>query len=107
MSKNDLIDLGFIGPRFTWSHGKNTQQRSSAILDRALLDIAWHQRFSDSKVMHCPHSYSDHCPLLLSTHPYRSDAVGERHFHFEVAWLSDQEVYGIWGGNMEKWHPIT
>lgn len=31
-----MIDLGFNGPRFTWSHGNSATQHKSARLDRSL-----------------------------------------------------------------------
>jgi len=36
IKNNGLIDLGFFGPRFTWSRGNSWLTRKSARLDRAL-----------------------------------------------------------------------
>lgn len=89
VNKNGLMDLGFIGPSFSWKHSTNPELWRSVRLDRALSYIVRHQRFPKLLVMHYPHSYSDHCPLLLGTHLYRTDALEDRLFWFDAEWLSD------------------
>lgn len=88
MRDEGLIDLGFAGPKFTWNHGSDVERRRSVRLDRALSNLNWQQSFPDATVIHCPHSHSDHCPLLLNTKPARSTPLGERPFRFEAAWFS-------------------
>lgn len=65
--RRGMIDLEFNGPRYTWSHGNDANQRKSARLDRALGDGDWQSLFPEATVIHCPHAYSDHCPILLRT----------------------------------------
>lgn len=36
-----LINLGFVGPIFTWCHGSNTNARRAIRLDRGVYDDAW------------------------------------------------------------------
>lgn len=93
--RNCLVDLGFIGPKFIWNHGTNAEQRCSARLNRAPADVSWQQRFPESTVLHCAHSYSDHCPILLCTQPSRVGGIGERPFRMEAAWLIDKRFFEL------------
>lgn len=36
-----LIDVGYIGPAYTWNHGREVATRRSARVDRALCDDVW------------------------------------------------------------------
>lgn len=39
VEQRGLIDLGFIGPTFTWNHGNSVETWASAKLDMGLCDI--------------------------------------------------------------------
>lgn len=57
-----FIDLGFVGPRFTWS---NLRQQFGLIqerIDRAVANPSWRQRFPNAEVTRLPRMHSDHCP---------------------------------------------
>ncbi|XP_021623881.1 uncharacterized protein LOC110623265 [Manihot esculenta] len=79
-----LRDMGFKGPKFTWSRG-NLFQR----LDRALCNSAWDLAFSRATVYHLHQLKSDHRPLLISVgkNNRRNSA---RPFHFFSGWLSHE-----------------
>ena len=55
-----IMDLGFEGPKFTWSHGLVLER-----LDRLLCNEAWLDLFPDSRVLHLARIKSDHRPILL------------------------------------------
>jgi hypothetical protein len=85
-----LIDLGAMGPKFTWRgpiyHGG---QRIYERLDRALCNDHWRLLFPDAFVKVLTRlEYSDHHPIIISPrdapHP-----VAQRQFRFESAWLMD------------------
>ncbi|XP_074277892.1 uncharacterized protein LOC141601503 [Silene latifolia] len=66
---NNLIDVPFFGPRFTWS---NCQRISDCImerLDRAYATQYWFQLFPSASVLHLPILISDHPPIILSFFP--------------------------------------
>lgn len=50
VSRNGLIDLGFVGTCYTWSHGKTVETRREARLDRALCYDEWRREFARATV---------------------------------------------------------
>lgn len=65
ISSCNLIDLGFSGPRFTWSNLRPGLGHVKERLDRALSNADWRLLFPEAIVQHLPRTYSDHCPLLV------------------------------------------
>lgn len=100
-----MVDLGFVGPKFTWNHGSDAAHRRSARLDKDLANTEWQQRFAEASLTHYTHAYSDHCPLLRTT-PVRSSALGERPFIFEATWLSDRRFMEFVEANWNKNIPL-
>lgn len=82
-----LTDLGFSGPRFTWTNLRQTGGLIQERLDRAVANPSWRIMFPNAEVSHLPRVHSDHCPVLLDFNPRR--VVGqEKPFRFETMWLS-------------------
>ncbi|KAE8705900.1 hypothetical protein F3Y22_tig00110415pilonHSYRG00138 [Hibiscus syriacus] len=71
-----LRDMGFQGPRYTWSLGL-----VSARLDRVICNNKWDEQFPYAAILHLLRMRSDHRPLLLSVGatPTRS---GLNHFWY-------------------------
>lgn len=65
-----LIDLGFTGPKYTWSRGKTIENRKCARLDRALCNVEWRMLFPEATMKHLLTFNSDHCPLLVNTNGF-------------------------------------
>lgn len=57
---NNLKDLGFKGPKFTWCQG-----RVHELLDGVLYNASWERRYQFSSVYHLQHIKFDHWPLLF------------------------------------------
>ncbi|XP_060965251.1 uncharacterized protein LOC133034222 [Cannabis sativa] len=92
-----LIDLGFIGPPFTWV--KSSKQPSAgkslkrARLDRGLASTDWRILFPDAVLNHLSASTSDHRPILLDTN---GGYKGKRHpFRYENMWARDPRCYWV------------
>lgn len=90
VTDDGMIELGFNGPRYTWSHGNIATQRRNAHLDRSLCNEQWRHLFPEASILHCSHEYSEHCPILLKTKCVMPVRLGDRPFRFQAAWLTDR-----------------
>ena len=61
-----LIDLGFVGLRFTWCNGRIGEQRTLVRFDRIVANEEWLKIFFEAKVFHGAMAASNHCLLNLS-----------------------------------------
>lgn len=93
------MDLGFVGPKFTWS--RHYERRSSIWerLDRGLVTNTWFLKFPGLKVHHLRCDSLDHCPLLFVLSGLESP-LRKKIFHFEEMWLSNpgcgEIVQAVW-----------
>ncbi|KAJ8431281.1 hypothetical protein Cgig2_007614 [Carnegiea gigantea] len=101
-----LIDLGFSGPKFTWSRGRCWETRKCARLDRALCKREWRTRFQEGAVRHLIQSHSDHNPLLISTLGFTSQSRGKKPFRFQGAWMTHQDFDQVIRANWQTQVPI-
>lgn len=60
-----LVDLGFVGPCFTWTNGRINGQVIRTNIDRCHATSTWLNLFSDTKVQHLPRPMSDHNSIIL------------------------------------------
>jgi exonuclease III len=65
LSVCDLHDIGLCGLPYTWDNGRSSNANVHVWLDRAVVDPAWRDIFSDARVSHLISSRSDHCPVLV------------------------------------------
>ena len=85
-----LTDLGYIGPKFTWT---NCQDRNSFIkerLDRGVCNMAWRNLFPESQISVGAAISSDHTPLSLYLEGSRVKARQTTRFHYDACWASDK-----------------
>ena len=82
------MDLGFHGPRFTWTNKNSICHRNiKESLDRGLGNSEWKIHFPRMEIHHLPCTKSDHCPILMDTDPPKSKS--HKPFKFEQIWLTD------------------
>ncbi|KAM1951519.1 hypothetical protein ACFX15_006123 [Malus domestica] len=110
MSKLEVFDLGFNGPKFTW-RGKRNGQLVEARLDRGLVNESWQTLWPNSRVTNGTTLGSDHSPVIVQCEP----RIGKRKriFRFEAHWANDTDckeiVKNAWdkvrvGNSVERWN---
>uniref|UniRef100_A0A2N9FE83 CCHC-type domain-containing protein n=1 Tax=Fagus sylvatica TaxID=28930 RepID=A0A2N9FE83_FAGSY len=90
MNTCSMLDLGFSGPKYTWSNGQDISTLIMQRLDRAWVNSEWRILFPEAYVTHLTRTHSDHCPILLSLWPSSKNSL-PRPFRFENIWLSHPE----------------
>ena len=87
LDKCNLLDLGFNGPRFTWTN-KRQDGLVMERLDRVLCNPAWKHSFEEVNVIHLPMIAFDHSLILINTEPTLHN-FGTRPFRLETIWFND------------------
>ena len=94
-----FMDLGYVGPKFTWAKhyvdGHSIRER----LDRCMATNSWFQKFPGTRVHYLSCMSSDHSPLLINLSGL-PEPKKKRCFRFEEMWLSDpscgETVEEVW-----------
>ncbi|KAI9111107.1 hypothetical protein K1719_017982 [Acacia pycnantha] len=99
VEEQDMRDVGFVGPEFTWKRGS-----SEARLDRMLANEQWTNLLPNASVAHLPFFKSDHRPLLLCLDKEEISVPVNRPFRFIAAWVLhdqfDEFVRQAWSPHM-------
>ena len=88
LDKCNMVDMGFSGPRYTWTNRREISSLIQERIDRFFMNTSWCQLYPDAKVSHLTKCHSDHCPVLMETNPNRQLHF-TRPFRFQSFWLSD------------------
>jgi hypothetical protein len=90
---NALIDLGFVGNKFTWSNHLFGGDNIREILDYGLANQGWVHLYPNSVLNHLWALHSDHCPILLSTSGSYQNLP--KPFWFEAFWTRDLANHSV------------
>ncbi|XP_023881941.1 uncharacterized protein LOC136065446 [Quercus suber] len=88
LNRCSMVDLGFLGPRYTWTNKREFSNLIMEIIDRFFMNPDWCMLYPDAKVSHLPRCHFDHCQILLEALPNRAMHL-TRPFRFQEFWLSD------------------
>nr|XP_023913965.1 uncharacterized protein LOC112025518 [Quercus suber] len=97
-----MMDLGFCGPKFTWSNLRNIRVLIFEKLDRCFANVSCRSVFPEAVVQHLTRIHSDHNPILLKL--FKDKGLGlPKPFRFQSMWLShptySQVVRDAWANN--------
>ncbi|XP_049348973.1 uncharacterized protein LOC125813527 [Solanum verrucosum] len=102
-----LMDLGFNGPKFTWSNQRGINFRIWKRLDRAMVNDRWLQIMPHTSITHLPSVGSNHCPLLMEMTVRPENHI--KYFRFLNCWADQpaftETVTNCWNRPIEG-HPM-
>lgn len=64
-----LLDLGAIGPKFSWTNKRHGWAHVKERLDRAIGNIEWRMKFFEANFYILSAGGSDHFPILFVPNP--------------------------------------
>ncbi|XP_058769166.1 uncharacterized protein LOC131643032 [Vicia villosa] len=97
-----LMDLGAVGPKFTWKGPIYKGQRIYERLDRAFCNDLWRLEFTEGCAQVLMRiDFSDHHPLLIRTMG-RNTKSSEPCFRFESAWTLHKEYQHMIQSNWQN-----
>ena len=90
MDDCNMMDLGFSGPKYTWTNKRELGNLIQCRLDRCWVNPGWKELYPEANVTHLARVNSDHCPLLLNLNPFLG-STADRPFRFQTIWLSHSD----------------
>ena len=94
MDSCQMMDLGFSGPKFTWSNKREIGNLNQCRLDGCWANPDWRTFFTEANVTHLARINLNHCPLLLNLNP-DSGHSSNRPFRFQSVWLSHKDFSAV------------
>ena len=89
-----LVDLGFTGPKYTWTNRQSGDDHVKVRLDRAVANDAFQDLFAECQVENAITTTSDHLAISISLEDAPTSIVKpqvQHGFRFEAAWLRAPE----------------
>ncbi|XP_021764020.1 uncharacterized protein LOC110728686 [Chenopodium quinoa] len=90
---NNVTEVPFSGPRFTWSNKKEAEDLILERLDRAYITEEWFAHSSNGRIFHEPIVCSDHAAITYHDQP--SSTTSNRPYQIENWCLNFPEIRGI------------
>lgn len=86
----NMIDLGFAGPKYTWTNKRPVADLILERIDRCFANPRWHIRYPEAIVTHPCRTFSDDHPVLVELNRPSLNA-SNRPFRFQTMWLLHSE----------------
>ncbi|XP_050264114.1 uncharacterized protein LOC126708367 [Quercus robur] len=94
LDKCNMIDIGFLGPRFTWTNKREVQALIQERIDSVFVNPNWCLLYPEARVVHLTRCHSDHCPILLELQS-RINRGRKSPFRFQTCWLFEPSFPSI------------
>ena len=101
LDRCNMMDIGFAGPRFTWTNRREVQALIQESIDRYFVNLSWCVIYPDARVTYLTRCHSEHCPMLLEMQP-RAQYGRIRPFRFQTGWLLDPSFFPIMHQTWER-----
>ncbi|KAJ9169058.1 hypothetical protein P3X46_020526 [Hevea brasiliensis] len=88
-----LLNLGFIGPKFTWNNKRGGNNNIQERINRALCSHDWLKWYPNSMLLRLDDGGSDHRLILLNTS--NDFPKPKAQFYFDVRWCGKLKVNQI------------
>ena len=85
-----MTDLGYNGPKFTWSNCQEGEALVQERLDRGVANSAWKSLFPEAEINIDVTTCSDHAPVYLSLIRHHRHPRHRPHFFFEASWTGER-----------------
>lgn len=89
----NLLDLGFIGSKYTWCNGRFPEDRIWKRLDRVVANDEWIKTFPDSSISHLIRTGSDQSPVFFSFSTGTPQRI--KYFKFLDFWTEQPDYLGV------------
>ncbi|PKU64921.1 putative mitochondrial protein [Dendrobium catenatum] len=93
MNREDLHEVGHVGPKYTWCNNKIGGGRILERLDRCLLNCATLNLIQMAVVKHLARIVSDHCSISINI--LANKAMNKRSIMFEDTWLTYKASHSV------------
>jgi hypothetical protein len=92
----ELTDLGFKGPKYTWTNCCEGLEFIKERLDRGVANPGWRDIFPEAEIFVEVLTTSDHAVLTVQLTGQLQKKLSKRRFRFEACWVEEkkyQEVF--------------
>nr|XP_023888165.1 uncharacterized protein LOC112000298 [Quercus suber] len=90
----NLLDLGFSGPKYTWSNRRQLTNLILERIDRCFANPSWRILFPEDSITHLPRVFSDHYHVLLELAKPPAE-IRNKPFRLQSMWLLHLEFPGV------------
>ncbi|XP_059457696.1 uncharacterized protein LOC132187382 [Corylus avellana] len=90
-----LHDIGYRGPKYTWTNGREGIDFTQERLDRVVANQEWCELFPRAEAIVKATINSDHNPIVLRVQIKGGDMRRRRGFRYEASWGLEPECYKI------------
>lgn len=81
-----FVDLGFVGPKYTWTNKRQILDLILERIDRCFANPLWRILYPEAMATHLPKTFFDHHPMLIELWTPNLDRLS-RPFRFQTIWL--------------------